>query len=434
MRSKLWVIFKEVYRKNVQTWAFFFMVFGPIIMFLVMGGIGYLIAQDRIVSSVGNIAVINASPELKHAMEQSNNNNTFQFDLNDTQAKEALMNKEIDGYLVFTSNSDVIEATFYRQTTGKDIELSVFRTMFEQYMMRNKLAELGLTSSQLAYIQDNQPNIHTINLERSQAGDVTEKPADDPVMMISKGIAFIASFVVFFFIMNYASIISQEIAGEKGSRVMEIILSSVSASTHFYGKMLGIAAVILTQFGIYLGIGWIAKWVVETFNLLGFIPVIFDVSVSVLMQALGASAPMLYLVGMYAITGIMIYSCISGFLGSLVSRTEDVQKTISPIVLLGVAGFYIGNYATVSPNNVVVQIGSHIPFFTPFVMPHRLAAGVVDTPEIILSISISIVFAILCLVISTVFYKNNVLIYSDKGLLASLKQSYRLWRSEQRSK
>lgn len=55
------------------------------------------------------------------------------------------------------------------------------------------------------------------------------------------------------------SILAQEIATEKGSRIMEILLSSVSATTQFFGKLAGIFALLLTQLAIYLVaglIGW----------------------------------------------------------------------------------------------------------------------------------------------------------------------------------
>lgn len=103
---------------------------------------------------------------------------------------------------------------------------------------------------------------------------------------------------------------------------------------------------------------------------------------------------------------------------------------ITPIIFTALAGFYIGMYAMTSTNNPIVRIGSQIPLFTPFVMPFRIAAETVSNPEIVLSIIISIIFMVLCLWFSAVFYKSNVLIYSDKGLINTFKRSFALWKSE----
>lgn len=66
------------------------------------------------------------------------------------------------------------------------------------------------------------------------------------------GVAMFISFAMFMIILMYAQIISQEVASEKGTRIMEVILSSTSAEKHFYGKIMGIFMVILAQIGVYI--------------------------------------------------------------------------------------------------------------------------------------------------------------------------------------
>ena len=66
-------------------------------------------------------------------------------------------------------------------------------------------------------------------------------------MALAMGITIL----LFVFISSYSSIIAQEIASEKGTRIMEVILSSTKAQTHFYGKLTGVILVALTQIFIY---------------------------------------------------------------------------------------------------------------------------------------------------------------------------------------
>ena len=63
--NKAWIVIKEVYRKNVLSWSFFFMVISPILMIGLFGGFGYLIAQDQMSSSVGEIAVVDADSDIQ---------------------------------------------------------------------------------------------------------------------------------------------------------------------------------------------------------------------------------------------------------------------------------------------------------------------------------------------------------------------------------
>lgn len=205
---------------------------------------------------------------------------------------------------------------------------------------------------------------------------------------------------------------------------MEIILSSISATTHFLGKMVGVGLVILTQLAAYVVIFFLVRLVIQQMDFFNFLDE-FDIG-----YYISNSGNVLALGALYAVIGILIYTSIAGFLGSLVSTTEDVNKMITPIIFTALAGFYIGLYANVSTNNPIVRIGSQIPLFTPFVMPFRIAAETVGSGEIILSFVLSIIFMILCLWFSTVFYKSNVLVYSDKGLINTFKRSFALWKSE----
>lgn len=428
MKNKLWIIVKEVYRKNVLSWSFFFMVMGPILMGLVIGGIGYLIAQDKMSSSVGEIGLVNANPEIQEIVKTTAPDNKYRTDLDEASAKASLLNNEIEGYLVVKESQGKLTPTYYRKPTSKDIALGSIKQGLTQYQMIEMSKKMGLSEEEVAALSNNEVAINTIKLAETNTGDLKEENADDPINFVKTGVAYVVCFLVFMFIMNYMGIISQEIAAEKGSRIMEIILSSVSATTHFFGKMIGIGCVILTQILCYIILYFIGKTVIDQWDLLNQFG---DIDIA---QYLGQSSDIIGLGLVYALLGILIYTSLAAFLGSLVSKTEDVQKVLTPITLLGVAGFYIGMYALNSTNNPVVQIGSQVPFFTPFVMPFRIAAGTVNQTEIWFSIGLGIIFMIIALVVSSMFYKSNVLVYSEKGIIATLKRSFHLWKSERESR
>lgn len=424
--NRLGVIIKEVYRKNVLSWSFFWMIASPIIMVGVVLAIGYFVGSSQSDSSVGNIAVIDANAEVQEIIEEVNTGNQIQYDFDRSQADEALQTDDIDGYLTF--GDDVSNPMYYRKTTSKDISLAPFEEALSQYNFVNSAEEMGLTGEQLTQIQDTAVSINSINVSRNEAGEVVEQSAQDPVMFVRIGIAYAVSIIVFIFIMNYVSIISQEIAVEKGSRIMEIILSSVSPTAHFLGKLIGILLVIMTQVVIYIGLYFLISFVLRQLNLLDSFE---GLNIGELLQG---SSNVVILGIVYAISGILIYTVLAGFLGSLVSKTEDVNKMITPIIFLALGGFYVGMFALNSTNNPLVRITAQIPLFTPFIMPFRVAAETVSSTEIVISIVVSVLFMAFVLWFSLLFYKSNVLIYSDKGMVNAFKRSFALWKSERASK
>lgn len=422
--SKAWIVIKEVYRKNVLSWSFFFMVLGPIIMLLVFTGIGFLIAQDQMSSTAGTVALVNADDEVREVILVGDANNAFVLDLTEEEAKSELNEDHIDGYLVIERTEESLSGTYYRKPTSKDINVGSIQQALATFHLNNTAEQMGLNQEQLLQIQSSTVDIDTIILQTSDAGLTTEISSQDPTVLVRQGVAYGVSFIVFMFIMTYVSIISQEIAAEKGSRIMEIILSSISASTHFIGKMVGIGLVILTQLLAYVILFFLARLFIQQLDFFNFLEQ-FNIG-----YYLTQSGNVMLLGALYAIIGILIYTSIAGFLGSLVSTTEDVNKMITPIIFMALAGFYIGLYANVSTNNPVVRIGSQIPLFTPFVMPFRIAAETVGSTEIVISFIVSIIFMVICLWVSIIFYKSNVLVYSDKGLINTFKRSFALWKSE----
>lgn len=424
----LWIIVKEVYFKNIKSWSFVFMVLSPILIFAVIALISFFITQNEEQARIGDVAVIEAPADMQTQIEAMPDNNTFHFDMNLDEAKQALTDDEIDGYLLIEGESDALTSTYFRKPTSRDINLAGLEQLINSYQLNAIAGKIGLNSEQLTQIQSSNVAIETVNVIVDDTGTVREESTDDPSSFARIMIAYVVSFMVFFFIMTYVGIISQEIAAEKGSRIMEIVLSSVSASTHFFGKMLGIGLVILTQLLAYLVLFLIARTVFFNLDAFSFLN---DIDMN---QIFAGSMPVVWLGLVFALIGIMIYSSLAGFLGSLVSKTEDVSKSITPIIFIALAGFYIGMYALNSTNNPLVRIGSQIPFFTPFIMPFRIAAETVGSSEIILAIVISIAFMIFCLWFSVVFYKSNVLVYTDKGIIQAMKDSWTLWRSERESK
>ncbi|WP_273478467.1 ABC transporter permease [Ignavigranum ruoffiae] len=423
--SKLAIIIKEVYRKNVQSWSFFWMIAGPIIAIAVVGLIVYFIGKDEMGQSSGRLAIISDQPEIVQLVETANEENTIIKDYTIDQARQAVIDQKIDGYITI-EQKDPFVVKFYKSTTGSNINLTKIQQALNEEQIKNMAERIGLNQEEIIQLQSSNVNIETINIAESKDGQTTETSSQDPKVFIRNGVAYFVVFMVFMFIMNYVSVISQEIATEKGSRIMEIILSSVSSTTHFYGKMIGISLVILTQIVIYIVLFLVLQFVFDQTDLMANLGLEFID----LKQIFAESKGIIGIGTVFALMGVLIYASLAGFLGSLVSKVEEVNKTITPITLFAVAGLYTGMFAMQSPNNIVVKVMSFIPLTTPFVMPFRISTETVAQNELIVAIIVSVIFSIFCFWIATIFYRSNVLTYSDKGVINTLKRSFQLWKSD----
>ena len=125
-----------------------------------------------------------------------------------------------------------------------------------------------------------------------------------------------------------------------------------------------------------------------------------------------------------------MYMFIAAFLGSLITKTEDINKAATPLSLIVMLGFYIGLFAMAQSESTIVVISSSVPLLTPFVMPFRIATNTVSNLHVWLSLGGSALFTVLLAYISLIFYRANVLIYSDTNFINTIKQSWTLVRSE----
>lgn len=127
----------------------------------------------------------------------------------------------------------------------------------------------------------------------------------------------------------------------------------------------------------------------------------------------------------YFVAGIVLFAVIAAFLGSMVTKIEDVSKAVTPIIFIALAGFYGGMFAFASTTNPIIKIGSHIPFFSPFIMPFRIAAETVSNVEVGISMLVMVAFTVLVTFISLLLYRSNVLIYSESNMFKIIKTSIR---------
>ncbi|WP_411842402.1 ABC transporter permease [Salinicoccus sp. HZC-1] len=249
------------------------------------------------------------------------------------------------------------------------------------------------------------------DIASEEAGADEDEASAAEMNPLNSIIFYVTVIIMFFIIINYASQIGTEIAMEKTSRVIEMIVSSVPPVTHLLAKIAAMISVSLTQLLVFV----IA--VVAAIQLFDFNNLISEFGLESNDQTVILAAYSL----VYLILGLVLYLSISALLGSFISRMEDLQQALLPVTMFSLIGFYIAIFNIWATENMLVIVTSYIPPFTPFVMPLRAMHA--DTGQLTLLIGVLILLVSIVIVIwlAASIYRNSVL-STDKGILKNLKR------------
>ena len=372
------------------------MVISPFLFLALSVGIGYL--QNSSMAKNSKVAVVTTVPSVAEGLKGTNGIN---FDYKDeASAQAAIKDEKIKGYLTIDQEDSVLKAVYHGETSLESgIKLAVTNKLNElQYQLNRSAANLS---------QEQEKRL-------SQTVDFTEKidESKENKKIVQTIAAAGLGFFLYMILITYASVTAQEVASEKGTKIMEVVFSSIRASHYFYARMIALLLVILTHIGIYV-VGGLA--VLLLFKDLPFL------ANSGILNHLGEAFTVNTL--LFVLVSLFMYVVLAAFLGSMVSRPEDAGKALSPLMILIIAGFIGVTALGAAGDNLVLKIGSYIPFISTFFMPFRAINGYASDLEAWISLAITIVFAVTATVFIGRMYASLVLQTDDLGIWKTFKRA-----------
>ena len=372
------------------------MVISPFLFLGLSVGIGYL--QNSSMAKNSKVAVVTTVPSVTEGLKGTNGIN---FDYQDeASAQAAIKDEKIKGYLTIDQEDSVLKAVYHGETSLETgIKLAVTNKLNElQYQLNRSAANLSQEQEKLL----------------AQTVDFTEKidESKENKKMVQTIAAAGLGFFLYMILITYASVTAQEVASEKGTKIMEVVFSSIRASHYFYARMIALLLVILTHVGIYV-VGGVAALLL--FKDLPFL------ANSGILNHLGEAFTVNTL--LFVLVSLFMYVVLAAFLGSMVSRPEDSGKALSPLMILIIAGFVGVTSLGAAGDNLVLKIGSYIPFISTFFMPFRAINGYASDLEAWISLAITVVFAVTATVFIGRMYASLVLQTDDLGLWKSFKRA-----------
>ena len=372
------------------------MVISPFLFLGLSGGIGVL--QGSSLAQNSKVAVVSAVPLVTEELKSTNGLN---FDYKDeASAQAAIKDEKIKGYLTIDQENSVIKAVYHGETSLESgIKLAVTAKLNELQSQLNR-SEANLSQEQEKRL--------------AQTIQFTEQidEAKENKKMVQTFAAAGLGFFLYMILITYASVTAQEVASEKGTKIMEVVFSSIRASHYFYARMIALLLVILTHIGIYVVGGLGAIFFFKD------MPILAN---SGILNHLGEAFSINTL--LFVLVSLFMYVVLAAFLGSMVSRPEDSGKALSPLMLLIMVGFIGVTVLGTSGDNLILKIGSYIPFVSTFFMPFRAINGYANGLEAWISLAITVIFAVTATAFIGRMYASLVLQTDDLGIWKTFKRA-----------
>ena len=232
----------------------------------------------------------------------------------------------------------------------------------------------------------------------------------------SFALAYFMSILLYFALLLYGIQVMSSVVEEKSSRIMEVLVSSLSPFEMLLGKVLGVGSVALLQLGIWAG----TAMLLTTFRVQ--VAGLFGVPASAVgsLPIPAVSPQMLFVFLLFFVLGFLFYSAAYAAVGSMCNSVQETQQAQMPITLFIMAGFF-GMFALLSePAGSLARTLSLVPFFAPFVTPVRYSFAPVPLVELLASIGMMIVGVGVVVWIAARIYRIGILSYGKKASLSDV--------------
>ncbi|WP_274764103.1 ABC transporter permease [Bacillus subtilis] len=415
--NKFWIMLSHTYKNKIMAKSFIISTVITVLLVLVVTNLESIISLFQGDDAKEKIAVVDETNELYPVFSKQLKAVDTDGDLDVKLSKQSedevtkqVKDESIDGMLIIKRDEKgTISGTYKALTISDESTYQTLQQALTQTKTAVGTAELGVSQETISSLYAPV----TVGQKALKEGAKSEEELGQTV-----GLVYIMLFVIYFSVIMYASMIAMEVATEKSSRVMEILISSMPPIQQMFAKLLGIGLVGITQLAIIIGAGSLSLKLnqkSETASSVGGFLNLTDVSATTVIYAV-----------IFFLLGYFLYATLAAFLGSVVSRIEDVQQTITPMTLLVVAGFMIAMFGLNAPDAGFITVTSFIPFFTPMIM--FLRVGMLDIPfwQAAVGIGITLLTIVILAVIGARIYKGGVLIYGNSSAFKAIKQALRL--------
>lgn len=409
----------------------------PILMALFYAFLMWILLKDD--TQERKIAVVNHSA-IEAPFHQINNTTFETIDTEVTEASAPEFLAAHDYYAVIRLSADVMGQPEVPVYSFSQVPMDLKNEIALQ--LQNKIESIKrdsvIAQTQIPDLEEKLAATHTpVHIRTLKVSEETGE-AKESSSEIASILGLAAGMVIYFFIFMYASQVMKGVIEEKTNRIIEVLVSSVKPFQFLLGKIIGVAAVGLVQFliwvafGLLLIVGMQAAFLPEldmealrsAGNMAGDLTAIAGTEqlnaeqLAVIRNIAMTIDPAFILKFLasflfYFIGGYLLYASLFAAIGAAVDNETDSQQFLTPLSIVLVVGLYIGFTAMKSPESPLVFWSSLIPFTSPIVMLVRLPFGV-PAWELATSMGLLVACFIFFTWLSGRIYRVGILMYGKK--------------------
>lgn len=406
--EKILRIIRREYVERVKRMSF---LLGTLLGPVLIGGVVFLpfLLTTAASNAQRHLAVIDATgliaPRLQAALNETIGNGQRKYVLTSIPAQSegytrvvrqltsVVEDGDFDACLAIPS--DILSGgriEYSTRSIGNVAEIKRLEGVINQIVIEERLRQQGLGPDEVKRLMTPLV-VTTIALQpgRLQGGSVGE------------GYARMTVFVTFLYmtILLYGVSIMRAVIEEKTSRVVEVLLSSVTAFQLMMGKILGIGAVGLTQCAIWavfaLGLSFYGTAFLKNSTTITAVPV----------------STMVFFILFY-ILGYFLFATLYAGIGAVCTTDHDAQQFQMPVTLFLIVPLALAPIVVQEPDSLTARLLSLVPFFSPMLMFLRLNVLPPPTHEVILAIILLVVTILLSIMFVARVFRVGVLMYGKR--------------------
>lgn len=397
--KKFWSIFTFTYKETIRNKA---LIISTIITLIVMLG---FFNMDKIVglfNREGSKDLIMVSTEANNKFFDSNtleslNDDDFKVVLSKDSEETNKVKKEIENgksdykALLEVSTGKEVSGKLYVNELPGDSLMKKVNTILNDTKFVFSMEKFNITPEEYA-------NIMTpAKLDVVQTGNASHE---------RMALVYALVFGIYIITLTFGSMVANSVIEEKSNRIMETLITMAKPMELFFGKVLGICAVGLTQIAVILGSGLIMLKTSGT-------------SLEVL-SSLNLNASIIFAFVAYFLLGYLTFSMLYAAVASLATSSQDVNSSMGAITLVFVGVFLLAMNCMFNIESTLAKVFSYIPFASPLIMFERIVLSKVTFMEILITTIINVGFIILVGFFSSKLYKKGTLHYGKKASLIKI--------------
>ena len=311
------------------------------------------------------------------------------------ELKEQIVSGNAECAFVMSSASSY---TYYVNNLSMyDSNTAIADSVLQEVYRINAMIQNGLTLEQAGEILSIQIESETETLGKDQ--------------MQNFFYTYIMIFALYMVILLYGQMVATNVATEKSSRAMEVLITSARPTSMMFGKVLASCIAGFSQLVLVFGTAILLYNINKDALSNPLIASIFDIPIELF----------IYLI-LFFVLGFLIYAFMFGAVGSTASKLEDINTSVMPITYLFIIAFMVVIFSMTSGSvdNAAMLICSYIPFTSPMAMFTRICMSTVAWYEIAISITILIGSTIGIGILSAKIYRVGVLLYGTPPKIGTI--------------